>query len=151
MLLKSFDYRKLPTIIKEVLYKDKAVARMKLIPENSDYFKHLPEDELGLIRTKNATGIITTELSPISRMLLSFVTHTQLPVFTIIVALPIDFMLQTGTDHIMVIILSELLIMYAFAVVLSVPGTIITYFLKKIEPPIHETRINFNPFSLKID
>jgi uncharacterized PurR-regulated membrane protein YhhQ (DUF165 family) len=71
---------------------------------------------------------------------------------TIVVALSLDFSRNTGANHIIVIILSELFIMYALAIILSIPGTFITYYLRKVEGPIQDNCVvNFNPFSLKTD
>ena len=48
------------------------------------------------------------------------------------------------------IISCELVIMYIAAIILSIPGTIVTRYLKKIEPPLtNQTYVDFNPFSLK--
>jgi len=52
--------------------------------------------------------------------------------------------------HIFEIVAVELLIMYVSAIVLAIPGTFISAYLKTIEPGYTQTPVKFNPFSMKV-
>jgi len=66
--------------------------------------------------------------------------------FTIVVALFAFFDHRMSNVNIATIIIAELLMMYLSAAILAYPGSIITYYLKKVVQPYTDTRIDFNPF-----
>lgn len=63
---------------------------------------------------------------------------------TVIIALSLNFTARMPVGNIITIIVNELLIMYAFAIALSIPANILTFWLKKTEPVL--TGVDFNPF-----
>lgn len=63
---------------------------------------------------------------------------------TVAIALTLNFSSRMPAGNIVTIIINELLIMYTFAIVLSLPANIFIFFLKKIETAI--TGIDINPF-----
>jgi queuosine precursor transporter len=65
--------------------------------------------------------------------------------FTVAIALTFNFSYRMAASHIETIIIYELLIMYACAIILSTPAALVTSYLKKCEP--HYNTLNFNPFA----
>jgi|GEM_PF-6647042 len=63
---------------------------------------------------------------------------------TVVIALTLNFLARMPAGNIATIIVSELLFMYTFAILLSLPANMLTHWLKKSEPAL--TGVDFNPF-----
>lgn len=71
---------------------------------------------------------------------------------TFIISLFGFFVNKMNLHEIAVITLTELALMYVFAILLSFPGSVIVRLLKRLEPDTtFNATIDFNPFSLKTD
>ena len=65
---------------------------------------------------------------------------------TVIIALTSFFIGRMPINEIITITVTELIIMYLFALVLAFPGNLIVFLLKRIEPQNEDRTIKFNPF-----
>ncbi len=64
---------------------------------------------------------------------------------TVAIALAINFSTRISGGHVITIIVNELMVMYGFAIFLSIPANLLTNFLKKLEHTTADHQIE-NPF-----